>query len=162
MLTILGIHHFNIQTTDLLYKLAHNEDKELALRALFGLGIISAGTNNSRVGGLLKNLGIYYEEEPEYNFIVRIALGFLYAGKGTLTINQFYSNGFLYNKTGFAGLFILAHSMMNMEEFYLKDQHYLLFYSALGLFPKYLFTLDENLNNVDISIRVGQGIDTVG
>lgn len=87
MLTVLGIHHFNIQTTDLLYKLAHNEDKELALRALLGLGIISAGTNNSRVGGLLKNLGIYYEEEPDYCFIIRIALGFLYAGKGTVSIN---------------------------------------------------------------------------
>lgn len=87
MLTIVGVHHFNIQITDLLYKLAHNEDKELALRAILGLGIISAGSNNSRVGGLLKNLGIYYEEEHDYCFIIRIALGFLYAGKGTISLN---------------------------------------------------------------------------
>ena len=47
MITILGIHNFNIQTTDLLYKMAHSSDKETALRAIFGLGLISAGTNNS-------------------------------------------------------------------------------------------------------------------
>lgn len=115
MLTILGIHQFNIQMQDLLYKLAHNEDKEIALRALLGLGLIATGTNNSRVGGLLKNLGIYYEEEPDHSFIIRIALGFLYAGKGTVGINTFYSNGFLYNKIGLAGLFIISHAMMNME-----------------------------------------------
>jgi len=125
------------------------------------LGLIATGTNNSRVGGLLKNLGIYYEEEPDYCFIIRIALGFLYAGKGTITLNSFYSNGFLYNKIGFAGLFIIAHAMMNMEEFILKENHYLLFYLVVGFYPKYLFTLDENLKNVEINIRVGQGIDTV-
>ena len=82
MLTILGIHSFNIQVTDLLYKLAHDEDKELAMRAILGLGLISCGSNNSRVGGLLKNLGRYYEEENEYVYLVRISLGLLYCGKG--------------------------------------------------------------------------------
>lgn len=94
--------------------MAHNEDKETALRGLLGLGLIAAGSNNSRVGGLLKNLGLYYEEEPDYCFIIRIALGFLYAGKGTVSLNSFYSNGFLFNKIGLAGLFIVSHAMMNM------------------------------------------------
>lgn len=89
MLTILGIHNFNIQTTDLLYKMAHSEDKETALRAILGLGLISAGSNNSRVSALLKNLGFYYSEENErdFQFVVRIALGLLYAGKGLLTLS---------------------------------------------------------------------------
>lgn len=108
--------------------MAHNEDKETALRALLGLGLIAAGTNNSRVGGLLKNLGLYYEEEPDYCYIIRIALGFLYCGKGTVGINCYYSNGFLYNKIGFAGLFITSQAMMNMEEFLVKENHYLLFF----------------------------------
>jgi 26S proteasome regulatory subunit N1 len=91
MLTILGIHNFNIQITDLLYKLAHSEDKETAYRSILGLGLISAGTNNARVSSLIKNLGFYYSDDSErdFQFVVRIALGLLYAGKGILTLSQF-------------------------------------------------------------------------
>lgn len=63
MITLLGIHSFNLQTTDLLYKLAHSDDKETALKSLFGLGLASAGTNNARVSSLLKNLSLYYKDE---------------------------------------------------------------------------------------------------
>ncbi len=91
MLMIVGIHNFDIQTTDLLYKLAHDDDKEMAMKAILGLGLIACGTNNSRVGGLLKNLGRYYEEENEYVYVVRIALGFLYCGKGLIGMNQYFS-----------------------------------------------------------------------
>ena len=89
----------------------------MALRSILALGLISAGSNNSRIGGLLKNLGIYYEEENDYCFIIRIALGLLYSGKGLVGINQYFSEGFLYNKTGMAGLFIIFISMLSMEKF---------------------------------------------
>lgn len=162
MLTIVGIQNLNIQVTDLLYKLAHDEDKEIALRALLGLGVIAAGTNNSRIGGLLRNLGLYYENENEYLYVIRISLGILYAGKGLVGINQYYSDGFLYNKTGFAGLFMFFHSMLNLEEFLIKNNHYMFYYFSLGFYPKMLFVLDENLENVKVNVRVGQAIDTVG
>lgn len=66
MLSILGVFNFNVQVTNLLYKLAHDEDSEMSQRAIFGLGLISCGTNNSWVGGLLKNLGLYYENENDF------------------------------------------------------------------------------------------------
>jgi 26S proteasome regulatory subunit N1 len=103
-----------LQTTDLLYKLAHSDDKETASKALFGLGMISAGTNNSRVSSLLKNLSLYYAEEPEMQFIIRIALGLVYSGKGILTLNQLMSGDFLINKTGVAALYILSILMLNV------------------------------------------------
>jgi 26S proteasome regulatory subunit N1 len=162
MLTIVGIQNLDIQVTDLLYKLAHDEDKEIALKALLGLGVIAAGSNNSRIGGLLRNLGLYYENENDYLYVIRIALGILYAGKGLVGLNQYYSDGFLYNKTGFAGLFMFFHSMMNVEEFLIKNNHYLFYYFSLAFYPKMLFIIDENLQNMKINVRVGQAIDTVG
>lgn len=52
--------------------------------------------------------------------------------------------------------------MMNMDEFLVKNHHYMLFYLGLSFYPKMLFVLDENLENVPTNIRVGQGVDVVG
>lgn len=35
-------------------------------------------------------------------------------------------------------------------------------YLGLSFNPKYLFVLDENLNQMDLNVRVGQALDTVG
>lgn len=51
--------------------------------------------------------------------------------------------------------------MLNFEEFLVKNNHYLLFHLSLALYPKMLFAIDEDLNNVPIYIRVGTAIDTV-
>jgi 26S proteasome regulatory subunit N1 len=162
MLTIIGIANSNIQIADLLYKLAHDEDQEIALRALFGLGIIGAGSNNSRIANLLRSLAGYYESENEYIYIIKIALGILHAGKGLVGISPFYSDGFLFSKTGYASLIILAFSMMNMQEFLIKNNHYILYYLGLAIYPKMLFYLDEELKEMKVNVRVGQAIDTVG
>jgi 26S proteasome regulatory subunit N1 len=162
MLTIIGISNTNIQITDLLYKLAHDEDQEIALRSLLGLGIVGAGSNNSRIANLLRSLAGYYESENDYIYIIKIALGILHAGKGLVGISPFYSDGFLYSKTGYASLVILAFSMMNMQEFLIKNNHYLLYYIALSVYPKMLFFLDEDLKEMKVNVRVGQAIDTIG
>ncbi len=70
--------------------MAHDDDDELAMRALFSLGVVGAGTNNSRIAALLRNLGIYYQDETKKIFIIKIALGFLHAGKGLITINPYH------------------------------------------------------------------------
>lgn len=38
---------------DVLVKLSHDEDNEMKNRAIFALGIIGAGTNNSRLADIL-------------------------------------------------------------------------------------------------------------
>lgn len=41
--------------------------------AIFALGLIGAGTNNSRIAQMLRGLASYYHKEPNTLFIVRIA-----------------------------------------------------------------------------------------
>lgn len=161
-LTILGIVNGNIQISDLLYKLAHEEDEEISLRSLIGLGVIGAGTNNSRLAALLRNLGLYYEDEPNKRFAIKIALGILHAGKGVISVNPYYSDGFLFSKTNYAAIIILSFAMLNTKEFLVLNHHYLLFYFALAFHPKMLILLDENLNELKINVRVGTAIDIVG
>jgi len=38
----------------------------------------------------------------------------------------------------------------------------MLVYLGLSFNPKYLFMVDENLNDLNLNVRVGQAIDTVG
>ena len=58
---------------DLLLKMAHDPDPELAYRAILGLGILGAGTNNSRIGDMLHGLSAYNAKDPNGMFLVRIS-----------------------------------------------------------------------------------------
>lgn len=162
MLTIAGVVNPNAQLIDVLYKLAFEEDRELALRAILGMGLTFAGSNNSRVAELLRNLADYYSGENEKVFVIKIALGLLFAAKGLVTLSPFYSNRFLHLKPGFAGLLVACFLMLDIEELLLKGNHYLLFYLGLSVNPKMLFCLDEKLESLKIQVRVGQAVDTVG
>ena len=45
---MLNVSNPTIVATDLLSKMAHDEDKEMSMRAIFSLGLIGLGTNNAR------------------------------------------------------------------------------------------------------------------
>lgn len=162
MLTLLGIMEPSIQVTDLLYKLCFEEDKEMAYRAIFGLGLIGSGSNNSRIATLLRNLFDYYTGDNDFLYFIKLALGLLYAGKGLVGLNPYYSEGFLFSKTGLASLFILSMTMLEMERNFLKQNHYLIYYLGVSFYPKMLFVLDEDLKELAVSVRVGQSVDVVG
>ena len=66
------------------------------------------------------------------------------------------------SKVGMGGLLITFTLMTNMQEFIIENNHYMLSYLGLSFNPKYLFVLDENLQEMDTNVRVGQALDTVG
>lgn len=44
----------------------------------------------------------------------------------------------------------------------LGDRHYLLYSIVTSIRPRFLVTLDENLQPLQVSVRVGQAVDVVG
>jgi 26S proteasome regulatory subunit N1 len=66
---------------DTLSKLSHDHDPEVAMGAIFSLGLIGAGTNNSRIAQVLRQLSQYYHNQLNQLFMVRIAQGLLHMGK---------------------------------------------------------------------------------
>jgi len=58
---------------DALSKYSHDQDLEVALNAIFAMGLIGAGTNNARLAQMLRMLAIYYATEADCLFVVRIA-----------------------------------------------------------------------------------------
>lgn len=84
-LAILNISNPKITVMDLLTKLSHDQDDELAFRSIIALGLIGAGTNNSRLAGILRQLASYYGGDnslANHLYLVRIAQGLLHMGKG--------------------------------------------------------------------------------
>ena len=58
---------------DTLSKLSHDADVDTAMSAIMGLGLVGAGTNNSRIAGLLRQLTVFYEKEANPLFVTRLA-----------------------------------------------------------------------------------------
>lgn len=66
---------------DLLTKLSYDSDENVSMSAIFALGLIGAGTNNSRIAGNLRYLASYYSNKPDQLYLVRISQGLIHMGK---------------------------------------------------------------------------------
>lgn len=76
-------------------------------------------------------------------------------GKGLLTLQPYYSDRFLLNKVAMAGIVVLMHGCLDISNLILGKNHTLLFYLGLAMYPRMLFTLDSDLKNLAVSVRVG-------
>jgi len=55
-LALMHLSNPKIGTMDMLLKLSHDMDNELSQRAIIAMGLIGAGTNNSRMADILRGL----------------------------------------------------------------------------------------------------------
>ncbi|CAB9502664.1 ATPase regulatory subunit 2 [Seminavis robusta] len=161
-LAVLNISNPDFAVIDQLSRLSHDPDAEISQNAIMALGIVSAGTNNSRVAGLLRQLSEFYSKEAGHVFCVRIAQGLLHMGKGLLTINPFHSDKMLLNGPALGGMLVLINSCLDLKNTLLDKSHYLLFYLTCAMNPRMLITVDEDINWRPVTVRVGQAVETVG
>merc|ERR1712050_133660 len=125
-LAMLHLSNPKVTVIDTLSKLSHDADQDVALGAIISMGLIGAGTNNARLGGLLRQLAAYYAKDSNALFMVRIAQGLLYMGKGLLTINPFYSDRFLLDPVALGSLIVVIHAVLHMKNTILSKSHYLI------------------------------------
>lgn len=60
------------------------------------------------------------------------------------------------------GILIPLVALLKPHSLILGRSHYLLYSLAAAMQPRWLLTLDENLNSISATVRVGQAVDTVG
>jgi len=161
-LGLLSVSYPRLPVIDTLSKLSHDTDERVSQNAILSLGFVGAGTNNSRIANILRQLASYYTREANHLFLVRIAQGLLHLGKGLMTLNPFHTDGFLLNKVALAGLLTVFHSAFDLKNSLLQKRHWLLFSLATSVRPRMLMTLDENLKSIPVQVRVGQAVDTAG
>ncbi|XP_076280406.1 26S proteasome non-ATPase regulatory subunit 2 [Lasioglossum baleicum] len=145
-----------------LYKYSHDNDADVASNAIFALGLVSAGTNHAHAANLLRQLICYHAKSPTHLFLARISLGLVHLGKGTLSISPLRYGSKILDHTALAGLMVVLVSFLDCRNLILTKSHYLMYCLAVAMEPRWLVTLDENLQSLPVPVRVGKAVDTVG
>ena len=105
------------------------------------MGLLGAGTNNSRIADKLRGLAVYFMNDSNGLFLVRIAQGLLHMGKGLLTLQPYYSDKFLINKVAIAGIISFLHGCLDIKNLILEKNHTLLYYLGIAMYPRMFFTV---------------------
>ena len=147
---------------DTLSKYSHDSDLDVAVLSIFSMGLVGAGTNNARLAQRLRQLASYYAKEPDCLFAVRVAQGLVHMGKGTLGIDPYHTDRQLFSYTAVAGLLSTLISLTDVRNFVLDRSHWMLFFLTAAMRPRFLITLDESLEPLPVSVRVGKAVDVVG
>ncbi|PKI82848.1 proteasome regulatory particle base subunit [Malassezia vespertilionis] len=161
-LALLNPSNPEIPVLDTLSKHSHDSDVDVALNAIFAMGIVGAGTNNARIAQRLRQLASYYYKEPDCLFIVRIAQGLVHMGKGTVGVDPYHTDRLLFSRTALAGLLATLLSFTDAHGFVLDRTHWMLYFLAAAIRPRFLITLDETLEKLPVSVRVGKAVEVVG
>jgi len=151
-----------MRVLDTLGKFSHDSNQELAFTTILSMGLVGAGTNNSRLAATLRQLSDFHSKEPHSLFAVRLAQGLLHLGKGTLTISPHHQDRFLMSPVAVGGLLTLLIFCLDSKETFMNGHDYLVFYLTPAFQPRLLMTFDEQLNPLTVTVRVGQAVDTVG
>ncbi|KAI6165894.1 26S proteasome regulatory complex non-ATPase subcomplex Rpn1 subunit [Pisolithus thermaeus] len=147
---------------DTLSKYSHDSDLQVALNAIFAMGLVGAGTNNARLAQMLRQLAVYYYKEPDCLFVVRVAQGLVHMGKGTIGINPFFSDRNILSRPAIAGLLATIMAFTDAKAFVLDKYHWMLYFLVTAMYPRFLITLNEDLESLPVTVRVGQAVDVVG
>mmetsp|Transcript_18748 Transcript_18748/g.28788 ORF Transcript_18748/g.28788 Transcript_18748/m.28788 type:complete len:326 (-) Transcript_18748:52-1029(-) len=159
---LLRVSNPEVNAMDLLNKLAYDSDKKVSKSAILALGLIGAGTNNSRLGGNLRYLASYFHNSADQLFVIRISQGLVSLGKGMVTMNPLHSGKFLFSNVSLAGLLTVMYAATDFDTFICGNYHYFLYYLVLSMYPRMLVTLNEDLEKIKVQVKVGQAVDTVG
>ncbi|KAL7464091.1 hypothetical protein ACHAXS_004428 [Conticribra weissflogii] len=158
----LNVSNPDFSVIDQLSRLSHDPDAEISQNAIIAMGLCSAGTNNSRVAGLLRQLSEFYSKEAGHVFCVRIAQAMLHMGKGLLTLNPMHSDRMITSGPALGGILVLVYTCLDLKSTLLDKTHYLLYYLTCAMNPRMLITVNEDLSWRPVTVRVGQAVETVG
>ncbi|XP_077549884.1 regulatory particle non-ATPase 1 [Haemaphysalis longicornis] len=161
-LALISVSNPRLNILETLSKFSHDSDNEVAHNAIFGLGVVGAGTNNARLAAMLRQLAQYHAKDPNHLFMVRLAQGLAHMGKGTLTLGPYHSDRQLMSPVAVAGLLTTLLAFLDVKNIVLGKSHYLLYSLVTAIQPRMLVTFNEKLEPLPVPVRVGQAVDVVG
>eukprot|EP00767_Chilomastix_cuspidata_P002586 gnl/Chilomastix_cuspidata/271.p1 GENE.gnl/Chilomastix_cuspidata/271~~gnl/Chilomastix_cuspidata/271.p1 ORF type:complete len:1067 (+),score=486.09 gnl/Chilomastix_cuspidata/271:4320-7520(+) len=162
-LALTSLSNPDVAVGDTLFHLSHDKDETTAMNATLALGLVGAGTKNSRIAGRLRTLfGINQKSGPAV-FATKLALGFVYMGKGTLALTTHHSHGRVPCQRALVGLVTFFLSMAPSWKPFLTTAGVLSFFTlAPAIAPRFCHTVDAEGNSLPVKAAIGTWTDTVG
>ena len=99
-MAMLNVSNPKPEVLESLSRLAHDRDEVTAFQAILGIGLVAAGTNNSRGAQSLRQQAEFFAKNSESLFLVRLAQGLLHCGRGLMTLAPQRSDHLILSKPG--------------------------------------------------------------
>lgn len=146
-----------VNVLDLLEKSLNIGETNCVMSTILSLGLIGAGTLNSRIAKVLDQQYSYYYKDSKILATLKIAQGLVSLGKGLLSISPLYFDRTTLISKNLIGLFSTVFMFLDSSVSPLVSSHtYMFFLLCQACSQKYV-TCPEK-----ISIRVGLPVNTVG
>ena len=150
------------ELVDTLHRIGHDTDIDVVKNAAIALGLLGAGTNNTRVINTLRALEQFHKNDTSVLTLLKISEGLTHLGQGLMTLSPTYGDNLLIHPVALASLLTIAYSSISADELFIKHDPLLMYFVAPAIGPRFLVTLDEQLNILPLQVRVGQAVDVVG
>ncbi|KMV66233.1 26S proteasome regulatory complex protein [Encephalitozoon cuniculi EcunIII-L] len=146
-----------VNVLDMLEKSLNIGETNCIISTIVSLGLIGAGTLNSRITKILDQQYSYYYKDSKVLPVLKIAQGLVSLGKGLLSISPLYFDKTTFMPKNTIGLFSTVFMLLDSSISPLVSSHaYMFFLLCQACTQKYV-TCSEKIN-----IRVGHPINTVG
>lgn len=150
------------ELVDTLHRIAHDPDTKIVMNSAIALGLLAAGTQNTRAITALKQLEEFHKSNSAAVMLFQISEGLVHLGQGLMTLSPTYGDGLLLHPVALASLMTVSYACIQTESLIVNSDPLLLYFIAPAIGPRYLVTLDEELNLLPLQVRVGTAIDVVG
>ena len=147
---------------DTLHRVGHDTDINVCKNVALAIGLLSAGTQNTRAINTLRALESFHKENSQIVSMLQISEGLTQLGQGLMTLSPTYGDNTLLNPVALSSLLTIAYSCINSDGFLLEQEPLIMFFISPAISQRFLVTLDENLNIIRLQVRVGTAIDVVG
>jgi 26S proteasome regulatory subunit N1 len=147
---------------DAVQRIGHDTDLNVANNSALAIGLIAAGTENTRAIAALRQLRDFQRSNQTTISFIHVAEGLVHLGQGLMTLSPTYGDSMLVHPVAIASLSVIAAAAVHPDDLLVKTDPLLLYFIAPAIGPRFLVTLDENLEILPISVRVGTAIDVVG
>ncbi|KAJ7330461.1 hypothetical protein DFH08DRAFT_966999 [Mycena albidolilacea] len=103
----------------------------------------------------------HYYKEPGYLFMVRIAQGLVHMGKGMIVLDPFFADRSIMSLPVVAGLLVMLMALTDVKHFVLDEYRWMMYFLVTAMYPRFLITVDEQLNSMPVTVCIRQALDTV-